>query len=44
MRDFDEDSDPEVEDVLVDLYEDIGGARVKGTKNVKEFLKFCKAM
>ena len=44
VRAFDENSDPEVEDVLVDLFEDIGGSKGKGTKKMKEFIQTCKAI
>ena len=44
VRVFDEESNPEVEDVLVDLFEDIGGSKGKGTKKMKEFIQTCKAI
>ena len=32
---------PDMQEVLVDLYQDIGGAKGKGTKKMKEFQKVC---
>ena len=32
---------PDMQNVLVDLYQDIGGAKGKGTKKMKEFKKVC---
>ena len=42
VRVFDTDCDSAVEDMLVDLFQDIGGAKGKGTKKMKEFFMTCK--
>ena len=33
--------DPDIKNMLVDIYEDLGGAKGKGTKKMKEFEEFC---